>query len=453
MMTKDPAARLTFHDGMLWLDGNPGQLTAEQYVKRHPTGRWMAPAHEFSRLLAFSQQNGIEIEDRAGQFIVSNTTVHCELLDPFDFQKEAIHAWVSAGRRGIIVLPTGAGKSFMTRLLIARVAIEDASCSSLIVVPTRALLYQWYAQLQAAFGEEIGMVGDDIFDLYPITVTTYASARVHMNHIGNRWKLVVFDEVHRKMGRGASSQAARFCLAPYRLGLTATPVGHEMSFLAELIGPIVYEKTTEEMIEREVLSVFEKRLVHLSPSEEEVAEFRRLKQPMEDLWMSAKAAHRVQDSAWLVREQWYRPDEAALAQRAQFQAVRYWQSIPSRFNRLEEILKKHLHDHILIFTESRQAAYEISRRFLIPAVTADIDADERSLYLTAFAQGTCRALVTAKALEEGIDLPDANVAVILAGGSRSRKDPISYIQRRGRILRRRQGKKALVYEISWSAPP
>ena len=437
---------------MHWLDGDPGSLAAEQYVKRNPMGRWLAPAHEYARLQAFCRGNGITFEDRAAQFLVSTSVTHRERLDPFDFQKEAIHAWVAEGRRGIVILPTGAGKSFMTRLLIARVAIDDAACSALIVVPTRALLYQWYAQLHSAFSEEIGMVGDDVFDLHPVTVTTYASARVHMSHFGNRWKLVVFDEVHRKMGKGSSSQAARFCLAPYRLGLTATPANHEMPLLIELIGPPVYEKTTEEMIEREVLSVFETRMVHLSPTKEEEMEFRRLKRPMEQLWARAKAAHRIRDRSWLVRERLYHPDEAALAQRAQLQAVRYWQSVPSRFKRLQNILKQHPLDHVLIFTESRQAAYEVSRRFLIPAITADIDADERSFYLAAFVQGKCRALVTAKALEEGIDLPDANVAVILAGGRRSTKNPISYIQRRGRILRKRQGKRALVYEISWSIP-
>jgi len=222
--------------------------------------------------------------------------------------------------------------------------------------------------------------------------------------------------------------------------------------LGDLIGDIVYLKSTDELIERDVLSVFQTKRVQLKATGEEVAEFNRIREPVQYLWEKAKGSGRVRDSAWLVRERRLNPDEAALAQRAMLRAVRYWQTVPSRLQRLEEILQQHRNDRILIFTESRQNAYEISRRFLIPAVTADIDSDEREVYLRAFAEGKCRALVTSRALEEGIDLPDANVAVLLAGRKKRSKETIRYIQRRGRVLRKRAGKKATVYEIAWAQP-
>ncbi|MEK9139341.1 MAG: DEAD/DEAH box helicase [Bacteroidota bacterium] len=439
---------------MLWLDREPEQtpVFTNTFFRRHPLGVWVAPAYRYPSILGFCAAHSIALDDRAAQFFAANDLTHQESLDPFDFQKEAIEAWEKAGRRGIVVLPTGAGKSFMTRLLLARIAIEDAQCSALIVVPTRALLYQWHAQLHAAFDQEIGVVGDDLFDLQPITMTTYASARIHMSHLGNRWKLVVYDEVHRKMGKGTSSNAATFCVAPFRLALTATPSSRDLPLLTELIGPVVYEKSTDDLIERQVLSTYETIKVHLSPTRKEVEKFHRIKQPMESVRSRAKQQHRIQDGSWLVRERYYYPDEVALAQRSLLQAYRYWQSLPSRFARLEEILLKHPQDRIIVFTESRWAAYEVSRRFLIPPVTADIDSDERAFYLKAFAHGKCRALVTAKALEEGIDLPDANVAVILAGRRQRKTETISYIQRRGRILRKRSGKHARVYEIAWAAP-
>jgi superfamily II DNA or RNA helicase len=120
--------------------------------------------------------------------------------------------------------------------------------------------------------------------------------------------------------------------------------------------------------------------------------------------------------------------------------------------RLRDILHRHRDDRILIFAESRASAYEISSQFLIPPITADIGGDEREVYLAAFAEGTCRVLVTARALEEGVDLPSANIAVILAGKKTRRAETIQYIQRRGRVLRKRAGKHAVVYEISWSIP-
>jgi superfamily II DNA or RNA helicase len=443
---------ISFYEGMLQLRGDADKGLIYKFFKPHPFNYFISPAYKYAEILKFCSENNIQIEDHASHYFDIDPIVHSEELDPFDFQIEAIKAWEKSNRRGLIVLPTGAGKSFLTRLLITSLAIEDTRSSVLIIVPTLVLLYQWHRQLRKAFGIDIGIIGDDIFDLQPVTITTYASARIHMAHFGNRWKLVVYDEVHRKISGRTSSNVAMFCLAPYRLGLTATPSEKNFNLLSELIGPVVYEKSTEEMIDLEVLSVFERIPVRLSPTKEEIKEFMKLKAPMENVWRRAREQHRVQDGSWLVRERMYYPDEVDLAQHTLLRAYRYWQSIPSRFLRLEEILIKHPKDRILIFTESRNAAYEISQRFLIPAITADIDTDERAFYLKAFSAGKCRALVTAKALEEGIDLPDANVAIILSGRKRLQTETISYIQRRGRILRKRKGKEALVYEIAWAAP-
>ncbi|MDI6767572.1 MAG: DEAD/DEAH box helicase family protein [Bacteroidota bacterium] len=443
---------LSFKDGMVWLEGGAESSFVNKYFRRNPLGKWIAPAYLYQEILSCGKTKGIQIEDNAGKFFSSGELTHRETLDPFDFQKEAIEAWEKADRRGIIVLPTGAGKSFLTRLMIARLAVEETKSSALIVVPTRVLLYQWHSQLQTAFAEDVGIIGDDIFDLKPLTVTTYTSARIHMNSVGNKWKLVVFDEVHQKISEGNSSKAAVFCIAPYRLGITATPSHRTLPLLEKLIGQKVYEKSTDELIEKQVLSVYKTVHMRLTPSKEEVAAFYRLKEPMETVWQRAKEAHRVQDNKWLVRERAYYPDQVALAQRSMLHAYRYWQSLPSRLTRLEEILMKHPNDRILIFTESRATAYEISKRFLIPAITADIDSDERAFYLRAFSRGECRALVTAKALEEGIDLPEANIAVMLAGRKRKKFENISYIQRRGRVLRKRKGKEAIVYEIAFAQP-
>jgi len=163
----------------------------------------------------------------------------------------------------------GAGKSYMTRLLIAMLAVRDALCSTLIIVPARVLLYQWHAHLQRAFRQAIGIVGDDILDLRSITVATYASARIHMSWFGDRWKVIVFDEVHRKLSAGPSGNSARFALAPFRLGLTATPLESEQRVVDEFVGPVIYSHTTEEMIERDVLSVYRRINVQCNPSAEE----------------------------------------------------------------------------------------------------------------------------------------------------------------------------------------
>ena len=262
----------------------------------------------------------------------------------------------------------------------------------------------------------------------------------------------MFDELHRKLSAGPSGNVARFAIAPFRLGLTATPIEKEQPLLEDLVGPIVYSRSTGEMIEREVLSVYRRVAVQCRPASEEIRTYYSLRKPMDDLWLSAREAHRVQGDDWFLRERRIRPDAVSLALRSVLRAHRYWASIPSRLDRLREILRRHPSDRILIFAESREAAYEISRTLLIPSVTADIGGDEREAYLAAFAEGRCRALVTARALEEGVDLPDANVAIMLAGRKQRGSESIQFIQRRGRVLRKRAGKEAVVYEVSWSVP-
>ncbi|MDI6803279.1 MAG: DEAD/DEAH box helicase [Bacteroidota bacterium] len=448
----DHLPTLIFYEGMLQLRGEADKDLISIFFKKHPLNYFISPAYKYSEVIKYCEEKRIAIENNAAKFYEVTNITHSESLDPFDFQIKAIEAWEKADKRGMVVLPTGAGKSFMTRLLIARLAIEDAKCSVLVVVPTRVLVYQWYEQLRTAFQQDIGIIGDDIFNPKPITVTTYKSAQIYMATLGNRWKLVVYDEIHKKLSEGKSANAARFCMSPYRLALTATPVSSALALLSDLIGPIVYEKATDDLIENEILSVYRRISVHLKPAKNEIETYYDIRKPIEKVWYRAKAEHRIQDSSWLVRERLYYPDDVDLAQRSLLRAYRYWQSIPSRLARLEEILQNHQNDRILIFTESRYAAYEISKRFLIPAITADIESDERSFYLDAFTKGKCRALVTAKALEEGIDLPEANVAVIIAGRKNSKVETISYIQRRGRVLRKRKSKEALVYEISFALP-
>ena len=81
---------------------------------------------------------------------------------------------------------------------------------------------QWYDLLCAAFDKTIGLIGGGYYEIEYLTVTTYDSAYRHMDRLGNRWGLIIFDECHHLPGE-AYSHAAQMCLAPYRLGLTATP--------------------------------------------------------------------------------------------------------------------------------------------------------------------------------------------------------------------------------------
>jgi superfamily II DNA or RNA helicase len=115
----------------------------------------------------------------------------------------------------------------------------------------------------------------------------------------------------------------------------------------------------------------------------------------------------------------------------------------SKLDILRDLLKKHQSDRILIFTELNETVRKISRTFLIPEITYKTSPKERATVMELFKKGVYRAVVTSRVLEEGVDVPDANVAIVLSGTASRR----SFIQRLGRVLRPALGKKAILYEV------
>ena len=85
----------------------------------------------------------------------------------------------------------------------------------------------------------------------------------------------------------------------------------------------------------------------------------------------------------------------------------------------------------------------MSTRFLVPVITHQTKVTERSAILGGLRDGRYHAVVTSKVLNEGVDVPEANVAVVLSGSGSVRE----HVQRLGRILRKREGKRAVLYEL------
>src|SRR5660398_157494 len=115
----------------------------------------------------------------------------------------------------------------------------------------------------------------------------------------------------------------------------------------------------------------------------------------------------------------------------------------SKIEKFREILKKHKESRLFIFTEHNKLVHKISQEFLIPAITYRTATKERGEILDRFRSGVYRAVVTSKVLDEGIDVPEADVGVILSGTGSGR----AFIQRLGRILRKKEGKEAVRYKM------
>jgi len=110
---------------------------------------------------------------------------------------------------------------------------------------------------------------------------------------------------------------------------------------------------------------------------------------------------------------------------------------------LRELLARHRGARNIIFTSDNATAYQVARELLVMPFTHEIGRAERAAVLERFRSGELSALVSSQVLDEGLDVPDADVAIIVGGSSSSRR----HVQRIGRVLRPRDGKHAVIYEL------
>ena len=347
------------------------------------------------------------------------------------YQKKALDAWDKAGRRGVIVLPTGAGKT-----VIAIKAIELVNKPTVVVVPTLDLLEQWRKRVEGELGIEVGVYGGGENSVRAVTICTYDSAYIRAGELGNRFSLLIFDEVHHLPGE-SFRQIAEMFTAPYRMGLTATYEREDMLHLElpRLIGGVVYRLKPEDLAGR-YLSDFrlEKINVELTPDEklEYERNYRTFTRYLDDnrIWLNSPIAFQ----RFIMRSS--RDPQARQALLARNRALSIAFNSEAKLDRLEEILRSNPDERILIFTQHNDLAYKISRRFLLPFVTHNTGKEERFDVLKDFREGTYRAIVTSKVLDEGIDVPEASIGVIVSGTGSSRE----FVQRLGRLLRKSEGK-------------
>jgi superfamily II DNA or RNA helicase len=396
-----------------------------------------APASRYAEIVLALRARGIPHTDQARRY-ENLTTAALVHRQPRPYQSEALAAWRKANGRGVVVLPTGAGKT-----LVAHMAIDDRKRSAIVVTPTLDLVRQWHDGLRATFGCAVGVIGGGDYDVQALTVTTYDSAYLHMEHLGNRFGTVVFDECHHLPGE-SYALGARFCLAPFRLGLTATPERNDGRdpILGELVGPIVYRKDIVELA-GEYLADYEtvRVRIDLAPDERSEYESERAiyRQFLTDNGISMASPRGFSD--FIIRSS--RGEEGRRA----FLAYRRQREIaftaPAKLDYVERLLHQHRRDRAIVFTQDNATVYALSRRFLIPAITHHTRVSERSAILRGFSEGQFTAIATSKVLNEGVDIPDANVAIVMSGSGSVRE----HVQRLGRILRKREGKRALLYEL------
>jgi superfamily II DNA or RNA helicase len=366
-------------------------------------------------------------------------------VEPRSYQDEALARWLAEGSRGVIVLPTGAGKT-----LVAAMAIHETGLWTLAVVPTLDLLQQWRTALASALSlsiDEIGVFGGGEKEMKPITIITYDSAALYPREL-QRYGLLAFDECHH-LPAPTYRLIAESAFTPLRLGLSATPERSDMMHLdlEQLIGPEVYRRSPAELTEGRYLAQYQEVCIDIALSSEDEARYaeqRRIYRSfLQRRHIIIRSPEEFQQKIIFLSA---RDPEARKAMLAWREARNIALNTPAKYIEIERLLRLHAADQVILFSEYNQVVDQISRHFCLPSITYKTPTEERRTILERFRSGRYSKLVTGRVLNEGVDVPDCRVAIIVSGNSTKRE----YIQRLGRVLRPKAG-QALLYELVTSS--
>ena len=283
------------------------------------------------------------------------------------YQEAALTAWLAEGSAGVVVLPTGAGKTF-----VAAMAIAETGLWTLAVVPTIDLLQQWRTAMSNALSlneSDIGIFGGGEKDLKPITIITYDSAALYPREL-SRFGLLIFDECHH-LPAPTYRLIAESAFTPLRLGLSATPERGDMAHtdLDELIGPEVYRRSPTELTEGQYLAQYQEKLIDIALSDQDKARYAEQRRIYSSFLrrrhISIRSPEEFQQKLIFLSA---RDPEARAAMLAWREARNIAMNAPAKYTEIERILQAHAADQVLLFSEYNPVVDAISRRFCLPSI-------------------------------------------------------------------------------------
>jgi len=355
-------------------------------------------------------------------------------------QQQALEVMLKA-KRGTIKAATGTGKT-----MIAIEWLRELGVDTLIIVPTQALIFQsWAPKLQDAGLLDIGQYYAYSKSPGPVVITTYSSATSHPELV-ERVKAVVLDEIHHLGARAALLRLLpRLKKKEYVLGLSASPERGDMAhdlFLKEF--PICFDLGLGEAVNTGIVSPLN---VVTIPAEMTTAE-RKSYDSNTVLIRSAFKFCGPNLSRW---GRCFNPATKQFVGRNGMLAItrrkKLLSRVASKKDKILEIVSKHGGERVLLFSESVVAIEEIKEFLVSNGIRSEtfhsqIEPWRRMEILQEWGR-TFDVLLSVRALEEGLDVEEVGVAILITSGKSKRQ----FIQRIGRIIRRVEGKVAKFYVV------
>jgi superfamily II DNA or RNA helicase len=275
-------------------------------------------------------------------------------------------------------------------------------------------------------------------------VATYDSAYLRACNIGNRFSLIIFDEVHHLAAPGYRTIAEQMT-SSNRLGLTATIVREDgrHSDLRNLVGETVFQISPNLLAAKQHLAPFEIETRQVQMLPHEVSIYNKSMGEYEECLRQLGFTYPIGFQKLILLSG--KNKLARQAMLARKKAAYIALNSKSKLQEIRRILQQNRCTKTIIFTQHNRLVYEVSNTFLIPYITYKTAKAERLYVLDRFRNGTYRAIVTSKVLDEGLDVPDAELGIIVSGTGSRRE----FVQRLGRLLRPRLdgNKNAKLIEI------
>mgnify|MGYP006059007707 FL=1 len=341
-----------------------------------------------------------------------------------EWQENAFPLWW-AKKRGIIKVVTGGGKTVFAIHCLKKYLEEEPDKSILIVVPSIALLDQWYEGISLNFkSKDIALNGggEQITDLSKVCITTIDSLKNIISKVDQNNTLLIVDECH-KIG---TEKRGEMLTGNWHatLGLSATPErDYDDNFyiiIKKILGDIIFDYDYIDAREDEVIVNFKLLYAYAEMTEAENDKYKDFTKKIQRR-AATIGGNNMNDY----------PLKMLIFNRARM--------VKNSKNRIPfgvELLQKHKRDSWIVFTENKKQAKEfnkiINKKGYKSAIyNTDLDNNEREVNLNNFKSGNLNVLVSCTALDEGFDMPEADGAMILSASSSKRQR----IQRMGRVLR------------------
>ena len=341
-----------------------------------------------------------------------------------EWQEKAFPLWW-AKKRGIVKVVTGGGKTVFAIHCLTKYLEEEKDNSIFIVVPSIALLDQWYEVLQKTFdGTDISLNGggEHLEEISKVTISTIDSVKNIIHKFDASNTLLIVDECHKigteKRGETLTNNWHA------TLGLSATPErDYDDNFyiiIKKILGDIIFDYDYIDAREDEVIVNFKLLYAYAAMTKDEEDKYKKFTKSIQRR-AATIGGNNMNDY----------PLKMLIFNRARM--------VKNSKNRIPfgvELLQKHKRDSWIVFTENKKQAKEfnkiINKKGYKSAIyNTDLDNAEREENLSNFKSGNLNVLVSCTALDEGFDMPEADGAMILSASSSKRQR----IQRMGRVLR------------------